>query len=171
MEAQIAQMFSSIFETMKKDIVAQVEKDFEAKLAKAKAEIKEEIKAEIFGEFEIKVDARFVAKQPVAKALEQEIVNVVAIAEEEAEETEEMSDDELPGDFQSYEFHSGEWEQLENNEVAFAAFEKWYKIRPAETYKHEKHAYNSLCKHEEYLAIEIEPGKTLLKTAKRVDEF
>ena len=174
MEAQIAQVFSSIFETMKKDIVAQVEKDFEAKLAKIKAEIKEEIKAEIFGEFEIKVDARLVKKvvEPVVQEAKEEIAKVIEpiAQEEENEEVIEPMDEVMLSE--SYEFRGGEWNKLEANEKAMSVYQEWYDMicctKFGDTFKHEKHAYNWLCKHEEFIKIVVHPNKGLI-TAQRDD--
>lgn len=49
-------------------------------------------------------------------------------------------------------FNAGEYDILEADEEAMALFKKWYK-NEGDLYRHPKHAFNSLCKNEEYIML------------------
>ena len=53
-----------------------------------------------------------------------------------------------------------QWDDLDTNEIALRIFQKWYEnINVNGRYRHIKHAFNSLCKHEKYIRIEQRAAK------------
>ncbi len=127
-----------------------------ALLDECKAELKDDIKAALIAEIkaelisEIKTDIKAEIMAEMNAKVEPEMIQI------EFE----------PAPLEIFEFqNSKEWAAMEKNLTALAVFQKYYENH-SKKYKHIRHCFNALCKHEKFIRIEHSNSNDVVKTCK-----